>query len=311
MFELGFDPSVFDMFVAWDTGASLVCPEPTEIMLPANYIRRTALTVWSSVPSIAAVLNRVGQLSEGAFDTLRYSFFCGEALPTSSALAWRRAAPNAVLENLYGPTECTIYCTGYRMDGTEDPLGSIPIGQALPGLQARVVGSDFGLVPPGAEGELVISGPQVALGYWRDPEKTSVSFIIDLETGMRSYRTGDLVRRSADPDGPMTFVGRIDNQIKVHGQRVELGEVEAVLREVSRAAQVVVIGWPITPQGIGGLAAFVETDADVSAEVAAAARKRLPPYMVPRIVRTLPAFPLNANGKVDRRALAALLTDTH
>ena len=311
MFELGFDPSAFDLFVAWSTGASLACPDATEIMLPANYIRRTALTVWSSVPSIAAVLNRVGQLTDGAFDTLRYSLFCGEALPTQSAVAWQRAAPNAILENLYGPTECTIYCTGYRMNGSEDPSGSIPIGHALPGLHARVVDAVFADVPPGSDGELLISGPQVALGYWRDPEKTKASFIVDPATGVRSYRTGDLVRRSADADGPMTFVGRIDNQIKLHGQRVELGEVEAVLLEISHAAQVAVIGWPMTAQGAAGLAAFLETPGDLPADVAAEARKRLPPYMVPRIIRTLPAFPLNANGKVDRRALVALLSDAH
>ena len=311
MFELGFDPSVFDLFVAWDHGASLVCPDRAEIMLPGNYIRRTALTVWSSVPSIAAVLNRVGQLTDGAFEGLHYSLFCGEALPTPAARAWQRAAPNAILENLYGPTECTIYCTGYRMNGSEDPFGSVPMGHAFPGLEARVVDANLCDVPPGGEGELLISGPQVALGYWRDREKTDASFIVDPETGVRTYRTGDLVRRSPDPDGPMTFAGRIDNQIKLHGQRVELGEVEAVLLEISRATQVVVIGWPMTPQGIGGLAAFLETAADTSAEVTAAARRRLPPYMVPKIVRTLPEFPLNPNGKVDRRALTALLNDAH
>ena len=157
----------------------------------------------------------------------------------------------------------------------------------------------------------MISGPQVATGYWRDPDKTKTSFIIDPETGIRSYRTGDLVRRSPHPDGPLTYVGRIDNQIKLHGQRVELGEVEAVLLEISLASHVVVIGWPMTAQGVGGLAAFIETDTDISAAVIAAAKKRLPPYMVPRIVRTVPEFPLNPNGKVDRRALATLLEDAH
>ena len=185
----------------------------------------------------------------------------------------------------------------------------IPIGRAFPGLAARVVDGDLVDVPPGGEGELLISGPQVALGYWRDPEKTEAAFVTEPVTGTRSYRTGDRVRRSTDPDGPMTFIGRIDNQIKLHGQRVEVGEVEAVLLEISRASQVVVMGWPMTPQGAGGLAAFLETDADSPAEVAAAAKRRLPPYMVPRIIRTLAAFPVNANGKVDRRALAALLSN--
>ena len=129
-------------------------------------------------------------------------------------------------------------------------------------------------------------------------------------TGVRSYRTGDLVRLSASADGPMTYLGRIDSQIKLHGQRVELGEVEAVLLEASKAAQVIVIGWPVTPEGVGGLAAFLEAGSDAAVEAARlAARSRLAPYMVPKIIRALPLFPLNANGKVDRRALAALLAE--
>jgi amino acid adenylation domain-containing protein len=307
MFELSFDPSVFDIFVAWALGASLVCPQPAEIMLPADFIRRSALTVWSSVPSIAVVLNRIGHLEKNSFPSLRYSFFCGEALLTAPANAWLKAASGSVLENLYGPTECTVYCTGYRLDGTEDPFGSVPMGRTFPGLRARVVDPDFADVAEGGEGELLISGPQVALGYWKDAEKTAKAFVLDDRTGERFYRTGDLVRLSERADGPMTYLGRIDNQIKLHGQRVELGEVEAVLREASNASQVVVVGWPVTLQGIGGLAAFFEADHDVSDKALEAARRKLPPYMVPRIAETLSAFPLNASGKVDRKALITRL----
>src|SRR5262249_1020953 len=149
-----------------------------------------------SVPSIAVVLNRIGQLEKNSFPSLRYSFFCGEALLTAPANAWLKAASGSVLENLYGPTECTVYCTGYRLDGTEDPFGSVPMGRAFPGLRARVVDPDLADVADGGEGELLISGPQLALGYWKDAEKTAKAFVLDDRTGERFYRTGDLVRLS-------------------------------------------------------------------------------------------------------------------
>ena len=153
-----------------------------------------------------------------------------------------------------------------------------------------------------------MSGPQVTMGYWRDPEKTAAAFVVPPGRDEVFYRTGDRVRRPRD-DGPLTYRGRVDHQIKVLGHRVELGEVEAAIRAESGEDAVVAIGWPPTPAGAGGIVAFLAaTDVDVP-ELLERLRARLPAYMVPREVRLLEALPLNANGKYDRGALRRSLDE--
>ena len=151
-----------------------------------------------------------------------------------------------------------------------------------------------------------MSGPQVALGYWKDPLKTSQMFVKPPGRDAICYRTGDLVRRPVG-SGPLLYLGRIDHQIKIHGWRVELGEIEAVLREAAGVDRAVAVGWPITASGADGIVAFLETSkADVDA-VLLAVRARLPKYMVPSEIRLIAELPLNSNGKVDRKALMKLL----
>jgi acyl-coenzyme A synthetase/AMP-(fatty) acid ligase len=169
-------------------------------------------------------------------------------------------------------------------------------------MRAIVVDEALHQVEPGEAGELLLTGPQVTLGYWRDPERTAAAFVIPPGEESVFYRTGDRVRRSTE-GRPTTYLGRVDHQIKVLGHRVELGEIEAALREATGVDAVVALGWPLTESGAGGVAAFVG-DVDVDAPAAlAAARGRLPAYMVPRTLHLLPDLPLNANGKFDRRAL--------
>jgi len=151
-----------------------------------------------------------------------------------------------------------------------------------------------------------MSGPQVALGYWKDQVKTSAVFIKPPGREAIYYRTGDLVRR---PVGscPLIYLGRIDHQIKIHGSRIELGEIEAILREAAGVDKAVALGWPVTASGADGTVAFLETsNADVNA-VLQAVKARLPGYMVPREIRLIAEFPLNSNGKVDRKALMDFL----
>ena len=311
MFDLTFDLSVFDIFMAWKVGGCISCPAPGELILPADFIRDAGITVWFSVPSVAVLLNRLHQLEPGCFPGLKLSLFCGEALPAEAAEAWAAAAPNAVLENLYGPTEVTIACTAYRWRGipphTINETGIVPIGTALPGLSATVVDDGLREVAPGAQGELLMAGPQVALGYWRDEEKTGAAFVTDPASGERAYRTGDLVRRPEDPSGSLLYLGRLDYQIKLHGHRIELGEIEAVLKAASGASRVVAVGWPITLEGVGGIVAFLECETIDRAALNKAALEKLPTYMIPKQLYAIPRFPLTANGKVDRKALLARL----
>jgi amino acid adenylation domain-containing protein len=309
-FDLTFDLSVFDMFAAWENGACVCCPNEKSLLNPSDFICQSGLTVWFSVPSIAVFMRRLRVLKPDIFPTLRWSLFCGEALPAEVAREWSEAAPNSAVENLYGPTEATIACTAYRWYAGRSPeepeLGIVPIGHPLGEMSTLVTGDDFREVPAGDAGELLLSGPQVVDGYWHDDEATARAFVsVD---GRSYYRTGDRVRRPAG-DGPLPYLGRLDNQIKVLGHRVELGEVEAAVREETGVDAVVAVGWPRSSAGAAGIAAFVaDTRVDV-ADLRSRLARRLPSYMVPREVRLLPALPLNVNGKWDRAALIRLLDE--
>jgi amino acid adenylation domain-containing protein len=309
-FNLTFDLSVFDMFAAWEAGACVCCPSDKTLLNPADFIRRSRLTVWFSVPSIAVFMRRLRVLKPASLPTLRWSLFCGEALPAAVAQEWATAAPSSTLENLYGPTEATIACTAYRWDPQRSPdeseLGIVPIGRPLGAMSTLVTSDDLQVAPAGETGELLLSGPQVVEGYWHDDGATARAFAeVD---GRPYYRTGDRVRQP-DGDGSLIYLGRLDNQIKVLGHRVELGEVEAAIREETGIDAVAAVGWPRAPTGAGGIAAFVgDTEVDVSALKERLAA-RLPGYMVPRELRLLAELPLNANGKWDRGALIRLLED--
>ena len=133
---------------------------------------------------------------------------------------------------------------------------------------------------PGEAGELLMTGPQLALGYWRDPDRTAASFLRPPGRGEIYYRTGDRVRRAA-AGGPLLYLGRVDNQIKILGHRVELGEIEAVIREESGIDAVVALGWPLNPGGAGGIEVFLQASGPPVADLKERAAKRLPVYMTP------------------------------
>lgn len=311
-FDMTFDLSVFDMFVAWERGACLCCPTERELMAPGRFIRRSELTVWFSVPSTGAFMRKLRMLKPGSYPTLRWSLFCGEPLPVEVAAAWAQAAPNSVVENLYGPTEATIACTVERFTPETAALavnGIVPIGAPLPGMRALVANADLTEVAPGEDGELLMAGPQVTPGYWHDPDRTAAAFVTPPGQTERHYRTGDRVRRPTSPEQPLVYVGRMDHQIKVLGHRVELGEIEAVLREESGIDAAIAVGWPRTPSGAGGIAAFIGDTAVDTAALRDQVAARLPDYMVPRRIELLDELPLNANGKFDRNRLLATLDE--
>jgi amino acid adenylation domain-containing protein len=312
MFDLTFDLSAFDMFVSWERGACVCCPSQKTLINPGQFIRDHGLTIWFSVPSTVSLMKQLGLLKPGGFPSLRLSLFCGEPLPVSCADAWLRAAPNSVLANLYGPTELTIACTSYRWHPERSPgeseLGIVPIGFPHRGMNVLVADESLNEVNPGAEGELLMNGPQMSLGYWRDAERTSSAFVVPPGRKEIFYRTGDHVRRPAG-DGPLTHLGRIDSQVKILGHRVELGEVEAVVRQSSGSDGVVAIGWPATLSGYGGVAVFIEGQSVDVNQLRSAIASRCPDYMVPRRWHVLSRLPRNANGKFDRKALLAILGD--
>jgi len=310
MFEPVFDLSLFDMFVAWERGACVCCPDAGAARLPAKYIVDSGITIWFSVPSLAASMKLMRMLQDGLYPGLRLSLFCGEALLADIAAEWARAAPNSIIENLYGPTEATLACTLYRWDARLSPgeslHGIVPIGLPFPGMTAMVADENLCETAPGQAGELLLSGPQLAAGYWNDPEKTAAAFVSPPGRDALYYRTGDLVSQPG-PGEPLHYLGRIDQQIKIRGNRVELGEIEAVLRDAAGVDLAVAVGWPVTPSGADGIVAFLGArDVDLDS-VRSKARRKLPGYMMPRDFRLMDEFPLNPNGKVDRKALLEML----
>jgi amino acid adenylation domain-containing protein len=312
-FDLTFDLSAHDLFVAWQNGACICCPSQKQLIKPGAFINEAQLTVWFSVPSLAVFMRRFGVLKPGMYRRLRLSLFCGEALPVEVVRDWRLAAPNSIIENIYGPTELTIACTAYRWNDADSPAeceqGVVPIGEPFENMKALIVDQDLQPVRDGDDGELVMTGPQLTLGYWRDGEKTRRAFVHIPGKEGAFYRTGDRVRRRG-PGQPLLYLGRLDSQIKVLGHRVELGEVEAAIRKASGIDGVVALGWPLSESGADGIAVFVQTETLDVPGLIAQLKSTLPFYMVPREIKLLSHFPLNANGKFDRVALQQKLQST-
>jgi amino acid adenylation domain-containing protein len=314
-FPLTFDLAGFDMFMAWEVGGCICCPSPGELMMAGAYVCAARLTVWFSVPLLALHMKRSGMLEPDQYPALRYSLFCGEALPAEVLNAWAKAAPNSILENLYGPTELTLACTLYRWDCQRSPAecegGIVPIGEPCPGMEYLVVDESLHEVPPGETGQLLLTGPQRTLGYWNDPAKTAAAFVIPPERSEIYYCTGDRVRRP--PAGrPLTYLGRLDLQVRVKGLRVELGEVEAALRDLAGVDVAIAVGWPRTPDGADGhdgIVAFLGVNSVDAGPLAMRLRERLPRQMIPQKIIAVAEFPVNVNGKVDRKMLARWLDE--
>jgi amino acid adenylation domain-containing protein len=311
-FDLTFDLSVHDLFTCWDGGATL-CPYTEQTLTPATLVDEKELTCWFSVPSVAMFASKLGLLEPGAFPTLRWSLFCGEALSSSLAAAWQRAANNSILENLYGPTEATIAITYYRWDSATSPAecvrGLVPIGWPFDGQQVCAVNEDLAPVPPGDSGELCLGGSQVTRGYLNDPEKTAKSFVRLKHTGDQVwYRTGDMVRQ--DERGCLFYLGRRDFQVKVNGYRVELQEIDLVLREAARTELAVAIPWPLSEGSASGIVGVLSgSDPAQDEQIIAACETRLPRYMVPNRIYHFPQIPLNVNGKIDRGKITEMLAN--
>ena len=307
-YDLTFDPSVMDMFMTWSAGASLHVVPAAQMLGPSRFIRDHQLTCWFSVPSTIAFMRDLKMLAPGAFPSVRYSIFCGEPLPASSAELWRQAAPNSRIDNLYGPTEATVVCIGQTYgepNSVTESRGTVATGKPFCGMQAAVLDASLNFLQPGEKGQLALSGRQVARGYFNDPQKTAERFPT-IEDKVW-YLTGDLTYQ--DADGRFHHLGRIDNQVKVLGNRVEMEDVEAHLREVCGVDSVSAVPWPVTNGSAGGIVAFVAGSALDSGEIREKMQARVPKYMVPTEVRFLLRLPMSVAGKTNRKALSATLAE--
>ncbi|MBF0213063.1 MAG: amino acid adenylation domain-containing protein [Magnetococcales bacterium] len=308
--DLTFDASVYDQFLCWAAGACLY-PIPEAVrMAPAQFIRDHALTFWESVPAVITFMKRMRLLRPGLFPSLRWCVFGGERLTLEAVRSWQIAAPNATLDNSYGPTEGTICVTGYLWDPERSPEaclnGNVPIGLPYPGQQAAMR-VDGALIrdQEGVKGELCLSGSQLTPGYWNHPTETERHYFLHTDPEgqtQRWYKTGDLVCWQAGVG--YHYLDRVDRQLKIRGYRVELSEIEHVLRQTARTEQVAVIGWPTSGENVTCVVGFVCGTPLPDAEILEACARRLPHYMVPRHLQRVAALPLNANGKIDLLQLA-------
>ncbi|WP_157552471.1 non-ribosomal peptide synthetase, partial [Micromonospora sp. NRRL B-16802] len=232
----------------------------------------------------------------------------GEGLPAALANRWLGLLGPGNLINEYGPTEASVGTCVFPVR-VEQTLPVVPIGRALPGVRMFVLDSWMNLVPVGVVGELFVGGVGVARGYVGQSGLTADRFVPDPfgSAGSRLYRTGDLVRRLAD--GAVEFVGRVDHQVKVRGYRIELGEIESVIGAVAGVRDTVAL---VHPEEARLLAFYVPEgpDAGLAARVRQECASRLPEYMIPADLVVVESIPLNANGKVDRAALAASVGET-
>lgn len=304
MFDLTFDLSVHDLFVCWYHGGCLVVPTDLDLLMPLQFVRRHQIQVWFSVPSMASIAKQSGLLRPGVLPSLRYAFFCGEALPVGTAQAWMAAAPDAHVANLYGPTEATIAITAFtlqRNDPHWQSLSVVPIGFPYPHQFAKVVKDGGEEAAPGEIGELWLAGSQLTAGYLGDPAKTAAAFVQRhfadcAET--RWYRTGDCA--VWHPQWGLQYAGRVDRQVKINGFRVELQEVEHSLRSVAQTELVAVLPWPRSADGLyTGVAGFVVQPALPAEQIRERLAALLPAYMQPSLIRSIERMPVNANGKVD------------
>lgn len=301
---LFFDASVQQIFSAWSAGAALV-PVPDDVRTSGtallDWLRRNAITHWDSIPTFWSRVVRAarddGRTGSDLLPALEVVLLAGEVLPAADVNEWAPWRRGHRLFNVYGPTEATVDATRYEVRGPVSEA-TVPIGRAIPGMSCHVsAGSD----DPGAstdEGELYLSGAGLARGYLDDPEETARRFV-DVH-GTRAYRTGDIVRKL--PSGHLVYAGRIDDQIKVNGVRIEPSEVEEVLRRhpaVDEAVVVQALRADGTTAVVGAVARAYDTV--TSEALRQHARAHLPLALVPTVVVPVNALPATANGKLDRR----------
>ncbi|MEU5881418.1 amino acid adenylation domain-containing protein [Spirillospora sp. NPDC047279] len=297
-----FDAAAWEVFAPLVSGGTVVMAPPGAERDPAAIVRAVAehrITVLQAVPSVLRLLAGEPELEHGALSSLRLLFSAGEPLDAELCHRLLRHA-RADLWNTYGPTECSIDVTAHRFDPAQT-AGPVPIGRPIDGMRVLVLDAAGRPVPIGVPGELHAGGPGVARGYTGRPDLTAERFVPDPRgpAGTRLYRTGDLVRWR--PDGTLEYLGRLDQQVKVNGVRIEPGEIEAALR---RCPGVTAAAVTVRPATGGGHRLVAHVVGDGTADLRRHLRTTLPAPMIPSEFVALGALPLTSSGKVDRAALA-------
>jgi D-alanine--poly(phosphoribitol) ligase subunit 1 len=307
-----FDNSVFDFYGAFLNGAALAPVTRESAADGARLLREVedaGCTLWFSVPSLLIYLTMLKLLTPERLPRIRRFVFGGEGYPKPELRKlFELYGQRSRLINVYGPTECTCMCSAWDVseDDLADPSGLVTLGPIAENFSMLVLNEDR-QIAPGEVGELCLLGPQVGLGYANDPERTASAFPVNPLNNRwpeRMYRTGDLVRLDAD-GRKLHFIGRKDNQVKHMGYRIELEEIEAALNQIKGVSQSVVL-LRNSRRSMKLLVAHIASDRPLTeGYVRHELEALLPPYMIPQRVEVRDSLPKNANGKVDRIALAA------
>lgn len=294
---LHFDLSTFDLYCAFKAGATLYLVPEDLSLFPGQllkFIEENKLTIWDSVPSVFVYLWNSGLVKSDRLPSVRKFFFNGEGFPARFLAEWMKTFPKKEFINMYGPTETTVQCTFHRIPAPPTDLTKfVPIGKAQRGVEVFDV-----------DGELYVAGKGVGKGYWNNPEKTASSFVSDPRPGKSGvvYKTGDSVRLL--PDGNYEFIGRKDFQVKIMGNRIELGDVESALLALPYVEDAAAVAIDVEKTNGHELIGFVKLkEGKAEAVIKEDLAKLIPPYMIPTKIVVRPLLPRTGTGKVDRNQL--------
>ncbi len=308
MFELTFDLSVVSYLFPLLHGACVYTIPKGKMKF--HYIfelmDEQKLTFALMVPSILQYLRPY--FDEMHFPDMKYSLFCGEALPLEITKEWSKCLPNAEVFNFYGPTEDTIYCTSYKyVREGENKIhnGILGIGKAMKGTSTIVIDENNAILPAGKSGQLCLGGIQLTPGYWNNEEKNNEAFFyIEYEgKNTRFYKTGDVC--SIDDDGDILYLGRLDSQVKIQGFRIELSEIEFYIKTYLGKCNAVAVPL-LDAVGNTEIGVVIESSPMDTNPLLEYVKLKLPAYMIPKKIQFTDEFPLNVNGKIDRNKLKLL-----
>ena len=310
---LHFDMSVFDLYVAFKAGATVVIIPETTAIFPvklAEAIAKNKISIWNSVPSALSLLAAYNNLESHDLTSLRMIFFAGELFPLKYLRRLREAIPGARFCNLYGQTEANSSTYYWVEQLPEDARTSLPMGRPLPNFDVFAL-DEAGrqVTEPGQEGELYVRASTVAMGYWGEAEKTEKAFVknpLRPDMDEKVYKTGDLVH--LDSDGNYVFLGRKDHMIKSRGYRIEIGEIETVLCDHPEIRNAVVI--PVPDELIGNRISVIVVPLSPGGisreEILQHCARQLPKYMMPEIIEFRDSLPVTSSGKIDRKKLSSV-----
>lgn len=304
-FDLSFDVSVQGYLVPLTKGACCFTVPHGQVkyVYASGLIEDHQLTFGAMAPSMLRYLKPY--FDELDATSLKACILTAEACPLNLMEDWYNCATNTEIYDFYGPTECTIYCTYYKLTkgGKNKSLnGIISIGKPMANCIGLILDENGNELPAGEKGELCIAGDQVTAGYWKNEEKNQSSFF--MKDGKRFYHTGDLCYK--DEDGDIMYSGRLDHQAKIQGFRVEMGEIEWHAREFLKDKNVVCLAFE-NSDNLTEIAIFVESEQFDNTDLVTYMRGKMPPYMIPTKWVYVPVFPLNGNDKIDKVKLKAML----